>query len=95
MSETFLKDPDEVLDYQFSYQNELLSGSPVDSISTSAFSVTSGLTVDSDTNDATTATVWLSGGTAGTNYQVTNTIVTIGGRTIEKSIYIKVRDTAV
>jgi uncharacterized phiE125 gp8 family phage protein len=40
-----------------------------------------GITLDSDTNDDTTVTVVLSGGTEGTLARITNTIETSGGRT--------------
>lgn len=52
-----------------------------------------GLTIDSDTNTTTTATVWLSGGTLTVTYQVTNKIVTTGRRTDERSLLITMVDT--
>jgi hypothetical protein len=83
----FDKDPDAVLDYQLDWSDWLPDG---DTIATSVWSVPVGLTEDSDTNTTTTATVWLSGGTAGTEYQVANTITTADGRTDERTIKIKV-----
>jgi uncharacterized phage protein (predicted DNA packaging) len=74
------KDAGEVLDYQIDWSNELGS----DTISTSTWTVPSGLTQDSDTKTDTTATIWLSGGTAGAEYTLLNTIVTSGGRTFEQ-----------
>lgn len=84
--ETFVKDPDEVLDYTRVWD---LDG---DTIATSTFLVPTGLTKDSETNDATTATVWLSGGTAFRTYIVTNRITTTGGRTFDRSWIIFVRE---
>lgn len=58
-------------------------------ITTAVFTVPAGLTKESETNDGYTATVWLSGGTAGTTYKVTCRITTdnatarIDDRTIE------------
>jgi hypothetical protein len=39
---------------------------------------------------ATATTVWLSGGTAGTIYSITNTITTVGARTNRKTIKLRV-----
>ena len=40
----------------------------------------------------TKATVWLRGGQAGITYLVTNRIVTVGGRTDDRTISVKVED---
>ncbi len=80
------KDPSAVLDYQVNWATWL----GTDTISTSTWTVPTGLTKDSDTNTTTTATAWLSGGTAGRTYTVTNRIVTAGGRTDERSFQVKV-----
>jgi hypothetical protein len=82
----FTKDPSAVLDYQIDWSDWLDS----DTISSSDWTAQTGITIDSDTNTTTTATVWLSGGTAGKTYRVTNTIVTAGLRTDERSIDIYV-----
>lgn len=39
-----------------------------------------------------TVVAWISGGTAGTTYRVTCRIVTAGGRTDDRSIFIKVKE---
>jgi hypothetical protein len=44
---------------------------------------------EEDNTDSTT-TVWLSGGTVDTDYNVVNTIVTAGGRTDQRTIRVKV-----
>lgn len=46
----------------------------------------------SETNTATKATVWLSGGTAGQIYTVTNRITTAAGRTEDRSFAIRVEE---
>ncbi len=51
---------------------------------------TSCLTVASSSLTTTTVTPWLSGGTAGTVYSVACKIVTVGGRTDERTIEIQV-----
>ena len=61
-------------------------------ISTSQWTVETGLTKDSDSKTDSTTTIWLSGGTAGTEYTVTNSIVTNGGREDDRSFIIKVMD---
>ena len=87
---SFFKDPSDVLDYVVDYVHWLAADS--DTISTSTWSVETGITIDSETETATAATVWLSGGTAETRYLVTNTIVTAGGRTKIVSLNIIVED---
>jgi hypothetical protein len=54
--------------------------------------VPTGITKVSDTNDTTSTTIWLSGGTAGKDYVLTNKIVTHGNRTEEKSFVVPVRE---
>lgn len=83
------KDPDAVLDYSIDWSSWLGE----DTISTSAWVVTgpdSALAVDNDTNDTTTATVWLSGGTANNVYYARNRITTAGFRTEDRTITLTV-----
>lgn len=84
----YTKDPDSTLDYQIDWAT-WLDG---DTITTSSWAADSGLTIDSDTNTVTTATVWLSGGTLGQRYEVTNTIVTTAGRTDERSFIVRIEE---
>lgn len=83
------KDPDAVLDWVWDW-NEWLDEGEV--IETSTFIASVGITVDSNSNTTRTATVWLSGGTAGQVYQVTNRITTSSGRTDDRSITIRVAE---
>lgn len=66
---------------------------PVDHISTSTFALQPGATLVADsTSNSTTATkVWLSGGTEGQTYVITNEITTVGGRTMDQSIKLRVK----
>jgi len=89
---TFYKDPDAVLDYKFDWSAWLADASPDDTISTSAITVDSGITLDSQPNDTTSAIAWLSGGTPGETYLVTHEIASAGGRTANRSILIKVTE---
>lgn len=84
---TFIKDPDAVEDYVFNWLAELDD----DTIATSVWVVPVGITKDSDSNDDSTTTVWLSGGSAGAYYQVTNRITTVGGRTLDRTATFIVR----
>ena len=72
-------------------------------ISTSAWTETAGITEDSDNTIAitiagvsyginTVATIWLSGGTAGTDYTITNKITTSDSRTLSRSFVVPVRE---
>jgi len=84
---TFIKDPSSVLDFGFDWSDWLDTD---DSVSTSTWNVPTGITRDSDTNTSTTTTIWLSGGTVGSKYKITNRMVTANGRTVERSFYVKV-----
>ncbi|MBI2818111.1 MAG: hypothetical protein HYX72_14345 [Acidobacteria bacterium] len=88
MSQQFTKDPEATLDYAVDW-TRWLSG---DTIQTSEWTVPAGLTQVNASNTTTKATIWLSGGTAGQSYTVTNRITTAAGRTDERSITIRVQD---
>jgi hypothetical protein len=88
-SASFLKDPNEVLDFQISWLSWLGAS---ETISTSTWVVPAGITKDSDTSNTTSATIWLSSGTSGAQYTVTNRIVTNQGRTRDQSLLIQVVD---
>lgn len=85
------KDPNEVLDYTLDWSERLDS----DTIDTSAWSFAvdpdSALVIDSDSETATTTTVWLSGGTIGETYELTNRITTAGSRTMDQTCKIKIK----
>jgi hypothetical protein len=92
-----VKDPDATLDYPFNWAAWL--DDIADTIASVAIIVQAGITLNltsPHTNGYTiagkTVIVWLSGGTAGTTYRVTCRITTVGGRTDDRSIYVKVKD---
>lgn len=85
---TFTKDPNAVLDYSIDWARWLAG----DQIAASEWIVASGLTKMADSKTATSATVWLSGGTAGQSYIVTNRITTAAGRTEDRSFTIRVEE---
>jgi len=81
----FRHDPNAVLDYSRDWSEWLADG---ETITTSTWVVPVGLTQGVTDNTGTLTTVWLSGGTAGMSYRVTNRVVTTGGRTDERSFTI-------
>jgi len=81
------KDPDEVLDYQLDWSKRILD----DAIQSSEWSVPEGLTKVSDFHAETETTVWLQGGSLDQTYVVLNRIVTIGGRTMDQSVKLKIK----
>jgi len=93
----WIKDPDAVLDYKFDWK-ALTNGSgdsdwlgAGETISAHTIDADVGITVDSSvaTDANTSVTVWLSGGTAGTEYRVRCEIETSGSRTDERTMKIK------
>ena len=87
-SNVFRKDANAVLDFQIDWSNWL----GIDTLATSTWTIPSGIMQDSASNTTTTATIWLSGGTVGTAYTLTNRITTAAGRTQDQSITILVID---
>jgi len=94
----WVKDPDAVLDYTFDWAASTNGTGTTDwlasgeTISSHTIDADTGITVDSSalTDSNTSVTVWLSGGTAGTEYNVRCEIVTSGSRTDERTMMIKV-----
>lgn len=85
----FLKDPNDVLDYQWDWSAWLADG---ETIQTSTVLVPDGITKDSDSKTDTAVTVWLSGGTVGENYRVVSRITTNQARTADRSMLIAVHE---
>ena len=100
MPSIFLKDPNAALDYKFDWK-ALTNGNgdsdwldSDETISTYTITVGTGLTKDSDAkaDTNTSVVVWLSGGTAGVDYEVACKIVTSASRTDERTIKIQARE---
>lgn len=87
---TILKDPDATLDYSFDWTAWLLAIS--DTISSKSFIVVAPIVIVSQSVVGGICTVFLSGGVVGTTYPVVNRIVTAGGRTEDRTIYLKIKD---
>lgn len=88
---SFSKDPQAVLDYAVDW-SKWLAVTDGEAISTSVFTVPSGIVKDLESNTTTKGVVWLSGGTVGTDYLVVHRITTNQGRTNDFSFTIKVRE---
>jgi hypothetical protein len=82
------KDPDEVLDYKIDWADRLNG----DTITASTFTlvVAAGLVIDTESNTATTSTVWLSAGTAGSAATLRCRVETTGGRTMDEEISLAI-----
>ena len=85
---TFKKGPTEVMDYTLEWDAFLVD----DTISgTTTWTVPAGITKDSQAGGVTSLqSVWISGGTIGQRYKISNTIVTTAGVTAKRSFYIDV-----
>lgn len=88
MSSPFLKDPGDRLDYQVDFE-AWLDG---DTISSVSWTVPDSITNFNTSNDTTTATIWLTGGTHGQDYTITCQVTTVGGRIKQQSFVVKVRN---
>lgn len=86
----YVKDPGEVKDYGFNWTDHLGDS---ETITVSSWAVDEGLTSTAfdDTHTDTHTTIWLSGGTEGTEYTVTNHVVTNQGREFERSFVVNVQ----
>jgi hypothetical protein len=87
-----VKDPDEKKDYSLVWVKELRKDK--DTIASSVWVLDAGITQSSSpapTNDIETTTIWLEGGTAGTDYTVRNRITTTRGRIHEGSFVVPVK----
>lgn len=87
----FEKDPSAVLDYTINWSDWLTAG---ETISTSTWTLDTGITLSTDSKSTTTATAWISGGEHGRSYLATNQIVTNSTptRTDERSISLIIRE---
>lgn len=90
---TIVKDPNAVLDYTLDWSEWL---EPLtDTIASVAVAVT-GVTLDHTTNDGTSVTIWVSGGTVGTPGSARVRITTVGTgarpRTDDRTVYFKIKE---
>lgn len=83
----FDKAPTDIDDWTFDWTGDLVTG---ETITASQFFTTPGLSLSSPSATAHTATIWVSGGTLGTTYLVTNRIATSGGRQFDWSFTVTI-----
>lgn len=84
----FVKDPTSVLDFFFDWSDWL---GPWDSITASVWAVSGTdaiLSAGSQTFGASLVTTWVSAGTSGVSYDLSNTITTAQGRTEKRTARI-------
>lgn len=95
------KDPQATLDYAVDWAAPVSRENPNgpwladdETITASTWTVTpDGLTIEDEDSDATTATIWLSGGEIGDpKYTLTNHITTSQGRQDERSFTLAIRN---
>ena len=84
------KDPNAVLDYPISWAAWLAD--IVDTYASHTIAVTGGLVVNSSSQAAGVITPILSGGTVGATATFTIRIVTTGGRTDDRTFYLKIAE---
>lgn len=91
------KDPAETLDYSIDMSRELVnringSGTVIgtDTITGVTWTVPTGLTEVTSSMTASSVTIWLSGGSLFSSYDVRATITTSNGRTYERSFIINI-----
>jgi hypothetical protein len=84
--EYFAKQANEVLDFSIDWSARLGN----DTVASSNWVTPAGITKGSNSFGNSTTTVWLSGGTAGTDYDCVNTITTAGALTLIQTLRIKV-----
>lgn len=88
-----VKDPADVLDYQFDIR-AAIAGNEGDSIASLTVGISPNepgdLLLNSAAVDGTAAVMWFSGGEAGTVYTVTLGITTTNGRSVQRSVLLPV-----
>jgi len=86
---TRIKDPQAILDYNIDWNDWLING---DTISSSSWTLSTGITLQSSSVTDGVTTAWISGGTLGTTYYATNRIDTTQGRREERTITLIIED---
>jgi hypothetical protein len=83
----FTKDPNSTIDFEIDW-NQWLNG---DTVSVSTWEVPAAFTIQSEGVTSNVTRAFLTGGTAGSDYTITNRITTPGGRIEDRSVLVQVR----
>jgi hypothetical protein len=89
------KDPQDEVDYSINWTKQLTElGVLIDTIVASDWDVPDGIDMEDETFTDTRTVIWLSGGTAGSRYQLTNQITTANNppRKLSQTITIRVKE---
>ncbi len=84
----FVKDPGGIIDYTVRWTT-WLNG---DTISSSAWTIPAGITKVSEANTTTDAVIFLASGTVGTINEITNRVITAGGRQNDQTLSILIEE---
>ena len=91
---TIVKDPNAVLDYTLDWTEWLEPAG--DTIASVAVAVAGGVTLDHTTNNGTSVTIWISGGTVGTRGEARVRITPVGTgarpRTDDRTVYFRIKE---
>lgn len=83
-------DPDDVADYVINWT--LDTGDIITASTWSIVDDSTGLTIQTTSFTDGTASVWLTGGTAGDNAKLLNHITTQGGRQFDQTVTLKIKE---
>lgn len=86
---TFTQDPQDREPVLMKYAGWLGSD---DSLVDSAWTLPDGITADGEDRDATSAIIFITGGTIGQRYKFTNHVTAVSGREKDRSFYISVKE---
>lgn len=89
---TMNKDPNSVLDYSWDWTEWLAATLDGDTITSHTITVAGGLVVNSSSHDQHIVTAFLSAGTLGLRATATCRVVTVNGRTEDRTIYLYIRE---
>jgi hypothetical protein len=89
---TGVKDPDAVHDYIIDWSDVMNMHDPVDTLTTSSWTVNNGLVLDSNSYTTTESTAWVSAGDLGEICLLVNTVTT-ATRTYVRTIKLSIKDT--
>jgi hypothetical protein len=90
MMDLFVKDPGEAVDWTFDWDDAYLTSGETIDASDWAVEPTGGITLSGDDFTGSTTTVTASGGTSGATYRLVNTVTTSLGRTVVRSVTVRV-----